>query len=117
VFIETSVLLKMITFMSAAVPRVAWPETCQKIFLAWAPPARVIMASLCMDQIASHLEDENIIRATSEGQAGIREYRTGFKANLRFPPQSRPEFIFLYVWSLQITRQKHKIRGKVRLSV
>ena len=44
VFIEISVWLKMIPLTSAVVARVALPETCQKMFLAWTPPARVIMA-------------------------------------------------------------------------
>ena len=36
----------MIPLKSAAVPRVAWPATCQKMFLGCAPPLSVMMALL-----------------------------------------------------------------------
>ncbi len=41
---EINVLLNIFPLKSAAAARVAWPETCQKMFLACAPPIKVTMA-------------------------------------------------------------------------
>lgn len=64
VFIEISVLDKIIPLKSDVVPRVVLPATCQKMFFDCAPPLKVNNSTVVHSEILPYLEYPDIICVT-----------------------------------------------------